>query len=89
MYKHDFIRLSEAYLDATIFDSLLEIDGYNLVSADHSKNIRRGGLGIYYKESLPVRVVSLPHFKEALLLEMTDNNKKIILPVIYRSPSQR
>ena len=31
MYKHDFIRLSEAYLDATIFDSLLEIDGYNLV----------------------------------------------------------
>ena len=63
MYKHDFICLSEAYLDATVFDSLLEIDGYNLVSADHSKNIRRGGVVIYYKESLPVRVISLPTFR--------------------------
>ena len=29
MYKHDFICLSETYLDSTIPDSLLEIDGYN------------------------------------------------------------
>ena len=28
------------------------------------------------------------YFKEALFLEMTDNNKKIIVSVIYRSPSQ-
>ena len=43
---------------------------------------------IYYKESLPVRVLSSPYLKEALLLEMIDNNKKIIVSVIYRSPSQ-
>ena len=62
MYKHDFICLSETYLDSTIPDSLLEIDGYNLVRADHSNNIKRGGVCIYYKESLPVRVISLPYF---------------------------
>ena len=88
MYKHDFICLSETYLDSTILDSLLEIDGYNLVRANHPNNIKRGGVCIYYKESLTVRVISLPYFKEALLLEMTDNNKKIIVSVIYRSPSQ-
>ena len=88
MYKHDFICLSETYLDSSTPDSLLEIDGYNLIRADHPDNIKRGGVCIYYKESLPVRVLSLPYLKEALLLGMIDNNKKIIVSVTYRSPSQ-
>ena len=88
MYKYDFICLSETYLDSTTPDYLLEIDGYNLVRADHPDNIKRGGVCIYYKESLPVRVISLPYLKEGLVLEMNDNNKKMIVSVIYRSPSQ-
>ena len=79
VYKHDFICLSKTYLDSTIPDSLLEIDGYNLVRADHPNNIKRGGVCIHYKESLPVGVISLPYFKEALLLEITDNNTKIAM----------
>ena len=38
MYKHDFICLSETYLDSSTPDSLLEIDGYNLIRADHPDN---------------------------------------------------
>ena len=33
-------------------------------------------------------LISLPYFKEALFLEMTDNNEKIIVSVTYRSSSQ-
>ena len=88
IYKHDFVCLSETYLDSTTPKSLLEIDGYNLIRAGHPNNTKRGGVCIYYKESLPVQVVSLPYLKEALLLELTDNNKKIFVSVIYRSPSQ-
>ena len=88
MCKHYFMCLSETFLDSSTPDNLLEIDGYILVRADHPNNIKRGGVCIYYKESLPVRVISLPYLKEALLLEMTCNNKKLILSVIYRSPSQ-
>ena len=54
MYKHYFICLSETYLDPAIPDSLLEIDGYNLVRADHPNNIKRGRVCIYYEESLLV-----------------------------------
>ena len=86
MYKYDCICLSETYLDSTTPDNLLEIDGYNLVRADHPNNIKRGGVCIYYKESLPVRVISLLYLKQAPLLEMNDS-KKMKLPVIYRSPS--
>ena len=87
-YKHDFICLPETYLDSSIPDNLIEIEGYNLVRADHPDNIKRGGVSIYYKESLPVRIKTLPYFKEALLLEMIHNNKKVLVSVMYRSPSQ-
>ena len=75
-------------MDSSTPDGLLKIDGYNLVRADHPNNIKRGGICIYYKELLPVRVISLPYLKEALLLQMTYNNKKVIVSGIYCSPSQ-
>ena len=64
------------------------MEGYKLVRADHSDNVKRGGVCIYYKESLPVRVINLPYLQEALLLELNDQNKKIIISSLYRSPSQ-
>ena len=88
MHKHDFICLSETYLDSSIPDSLLEIDGYNLIRLDHPNDIKTGGVCIYFKEILPVRIINIPYLKEALLLEMNYNNKRVIVSVIYRSPSQ-
>ena len=58
----------------------IDIEGYKLVRSDHPDNIKRGGVCIYYKESLPVRVINLPFFKEALLLEMCYNKKKCLCP---------
>ena len=89
LYKYDFICLSETYLDSTIPDKLIEIKGCKPVRAAHPDNIKRGGACIYYKESLPVRDIELSYFKEALLLEMNYNNKKVIVSVIYRSPSEK
>ena len=88
IYKYDFICLSETYLDSTAPDIEIEIDGYKLVRGDHPDNIKRGGVYIYYKESLPVREIKTPYLKEALLLEMDYNNKKVMVSVIYHSPSQ-
>ena len=48
---------SQKHINSTISDSLLEIDGYNLVRADHPNNIKRGGVCIYYKELLLVRIM--------------------------------
>ena len=87
-YKHDFICLSETYLDSSIPDNLIDIKGYNLVCADHPDIIKTGGVCIYYKDSLPVRIKLFPYPKETLFLEMIHNNKMVIVSVIYRSPSQ-
>ena len=71
IYKHDFICLSQTYLDSATTKNLLQIEGYNIVRADHLNNVKRGGVCIYYKESLPVRGINLPYFNEALLLEIS------------------
>ena len=42
----------------------------------------------YTTESLPVQEIKISYFKEALLLEMNYNHKKVRVSVIYRSPSQ-
>ena len=74
--KNDFISLSETYLDSSIPDNLIDIEGYKLIRADHPDNIKRGGVCIYYKESLPVQIINQHYLKEALLLDMSYNNKK-------------
>ena len=75
-YKHDFICLLEIYYDSTTPDSFLEISRYNLILADHADNIKRGGVCIYYKESLNFRVIRLPYLNQAFFLKMTYNNNK-------------
>ena len=57
-HKIDIICLSETYLDSTIQsdNDNLEIPGYNLVRSDHPWNNKRGGVCMYYKVSLPLRV---------------------------------
>ena len=40
IYKYDFIRLSETYLDTSILDNLIDIEGYKLIGADHPNNIK-------------------------------------------------
>ena len=87
-HKNDFMCLSETFLYSSTPGDLVHIQGYNLAHLDHPDNTKRGGVWIYYKESLPVRVINLPYSKEALLLEMSFNKKKVIVSVIYRFPSQ-
>ena len=67
MHKLDLICLSEISLDSSVDDGLLEVDRYNLVRADHPNNTKRGGVYIYYKELLPVKIIDLFNFEEALL----------------------
>ena len=88
--KYDCICLTETFLDSSIPSDhvSLELEGCNLVRADHPNNVKQGGVCIYCKESLTVRVINFPHLLEALLLELNNQNKKIIILSLYRSLSQ-
>ena len=64
------------------------IEGYTLIRSDHPSNTKKGGVCIYYKESLSVRIVNIPSLTECLVCEVTIQNKKGYVAVVYRSPSQ-
>ena len=90
LHKFDNICLSETYLDSnTPFDDgNLESSGYTLVRSDHSSNTKRGGVCLYYKNNLPLRVINIGYLNECLTLEFKVRDKICNFIVLYISPSQ-
>ena len=91
----DMICLSESYLDSSVFsdndnndNDNLYIKDYKLVRADHPGNVKRGGVCVYFKESLPASCPPNPYLKECLIFEVSINNNRGYVVSMYRSPSQ-
>ena len=84
--KFDIICLLESSLDFSILteSNNLKINGYKMVRADHSSNVKRGGVCAYDKESMPVRNFSHSYLSECLTLEVTISNKKgYVITLLY------
>ena len=77
IHKFDIICLSETYLDSstTSDDDNLAISGYNLIRSDHPSDNKRGGVCIYYKNVLPLRVVSVQYLQECINFELNIGGK--------------
>ena len=86
----DIICLSETHLTSTtdISDENLKIPGYIMYRADHPSDIKRGGVCIYYKPMLPLKVLSTNFLRECINFEVSVGNKKCRLIHLYRTPSQ-
>ena len=72
LHKFDIICSSETYLDSTITtnDDTLQIPGYTLICCDHPSNSKRDEFCIYYRSSLPLRVINIGHLHECLSFEL-------------------
>ena len=83
--------MSENFLDSTIDlnDDNINIDGYSIFRADHPSNNKRGGVCIYFKQSLPlIRRDDLNAMQEAIVTEISVKNGTYFFTFFYRSPSQ-
>ena len=89
VYNYDIIGIVETHLDSTVEEDRLAPDGYSFVKDNHPQNLKRGGVGLYIKDSLASKnrsdLVTLP---ECIVYEIQVNRKKYFFAVIYRSPSQ-
>ena len=75
---HKFeIYLSETNLDSstTSDDDDLAISGYNVIRSDHPSNNKRGGLCIYYRNFLLLRVLSMQYLQECINFELNIGGK--------------
>ena len=72
IHKFDVVCLSETYLNTSISndDDSLEVPGYNLFRADHPSNTKRGGVCIYYRNSLPLNILGIHYLQEYIFVQI-------------------
>ena len=89
-HKFNIICLFKTYLNSSNSpdDETLQISGYNLVPSDHPLNSRRGGVCIYYKNYLPLQIISVNYLSECINFEIVIGNKICNFITLHRLPSQ-
>ena len=55
--------------------------------ADHPSGNRRGGVCIYYKESLPIKMLNINYLQQCICFDLKIGSTSTIVS-LYRSPSQ-
>ena len=88
VHKFDIICLSETYLDSSIYNKKLEISEYYLIRSDHLSNNKHGGICIYYKSFLPLKLTGVCLLDECIAFDLIISNKLCSFVALYRSPSQ-
>ena len=69
--KFDVVSLSETFLDSSNLsdDENFDLTGYNVVRADHPLNTQKAGVCIYFKSSLPLKVLDIQLLQECIKLK--------------------
>ena len=82
--------MPERYLNSSIpsDDNNLEIPGYGLIRADQPFNSKRGGVCVYYRNSLPLKILDIFYLQEGIVFELKIGNKSCKIVYLYRSPNQ-
>jgi hypothetical protein len=85
----DCMALSETKLDGSFPNAQFQASGYRLFRADRDRN--GGGLMMYVRDDLPARQLqeldpSSSHL-ESLIIEISLDKEKWILPLVYKPPS--
>lgn len=62
--------------------------GSDIAHTDHSANVKGGGVCIYYKKFLPLRVLNIVFLNECINFDLRFGNKTCNFVIFYRSPIQ-
>ena len=74
-HNYDIISLCETSLNDDI--QVPEMPGYKFHSCNHPDGNRSGGVGIFYKESLPLKIRDDHSFNERIVCELNFGHKHI------------
>ena len=63
--------------------------GFKFHPCNHPDGNRSGGVGIFYKESLPLKIREDLSFNECIVCELIFGHKHIFFTVLYRNPKHK
>ena len=87
IFKYDLISLRETALNGSIELPETLLNDYTFISSNNPNNTRHGGVGLFYKNSLPIKVRNDISFPESIVVELKFGRKNIFFTVLYRSPA--
>ena len=88
LFNYDLTSLCEVSLNSTVEIPATLLDNYTFISKNNFNDTRHGGVGIFYKNTLPLLIRNDLGFDETLVLELKLGKKRIFFTVTYRGPSQ-
>ena len=76
IHKFDVICISETFpnSDTAFADDNLKNEGY-IVRSDHPSDYRRGGVCIYYNQSLALKILDIKYLQECIVFQVLITNK--------------
>ena len=83
---YDIISLCETSLNDSLSVPDNILNGYLYHPCNHPSGEKKGGVGIFYKASLPLKIREDLSFPECIVTEMRFGRKKIFFTVLYRNP---
>ena len=89
IFKYDIISLCETSLDDNTVVPENALPGYSFHPLNNPTGEKNGGVGIFYKESLPLKIRDDLSFDECLVTELKFGHKKIFFTVFYRNPKHQ
>ena len=88
-HNYDIISLCETSLNDSIEVDENKLPGYKFHPCNHPDGLASGGVGIFYKETLPLRIRDDLSFDECIVSELIFRRKKIFFTVLYRNPKSK
>ena len=85
--NYDLISICETSLNDSIKLPDILLNDYTFVSSQNPTNTRHGGVGLFFKNSLPIKIRNDLSFEESKVVEINFGRKKIFCTVLYRSPA--
>ena len=70
--KLDIVYLSETFLNSEILADYenLQMPGYSTAQVDQPSSIKRSGACVYYKTSLPLKLLNIKYLQKCINLEL-------------------
>ena len=76
IYDYDLISICETSLDDTIEVPIELINDNKFVQRNNPNNTKHGGVGLFYKDTLPIKVRNDLPFDESIVVELLYGRKK-------------
>ena len=88
--NYDIVAICETFLRADIPDSVISIDGYEILRSDR-KNRDGGGVILYFKKSITARILSTSadihnYPSDFLIVDFQLKSEKLLFAIMYRPP---